>query len=502
MLRSLLEQLSNINGRKTLVLISAGMVASDVPGGRPDIGELGIQVGKEAARSNTSIYTLFLDTSIIDRFQAEERGADKNLQSQVRDSDILGRWLDQFSGAAGGALFRVQVGSGEKAFDRVVREISAYYMLGIEPAEEDRDGRAHEINVKTNQKNLIMRGSRWVVIPKRGAAASARRPEGASSPSAADSKEKLPPSARPAVPADVQAMAEAYDLGEPDFERRLAETGDLANFLRHFRASPAPWPDAPRRTAVFALELAVAALKSHNQYARDEGGRLLAEYNARVRQPGGADAFECSWLWTEVAAFEGLFMTDNAMLFVPRAVERCPGKPRLQLAYAIISEQQWLRGSVGANEENSILGRYQAAIKSPDTAAEARMRAAWFLCRIGRLDEALALAAAGPPVGTDPYVLYLTNLVRGQILRARGRPEDAAKAYRDALTIWPGAQSARVALMTLALSRGDRQEAAKLADAAETEAASDTQFDPWWTYWLGDYRAYPVIVARLREIAR
>ena len=62
MLRSLLEQLSVINGRKTLVLLSAGMIASDVPGGRPDISELGMQVGKEAARSNTSVYTLFLDT--------------------------------------------------------------------------------------------------------------------------------------------------------------------------------------------------------------------------------------------------------------------------------------------------------------------------------------------------------------------------------------------------------------------------------------------------------
>src|SRR4029450_8245672 len=78
MLRSLLEQLSAISGRKTLVLISAGMMASDVPGGRPNIGELGVLVGKEAARSNTSIYTLFLDTFTIDRFQAQVRSSDKN----------------------------------------------------------------------------------------------------------------------------------------------------------------------------------------------------------------------------------------------------------------------------------------------------------------------------------------------------------------------------------------------------------------------------------------
>jgi tetratricopeptide (TPR) repeat protein len=424
------------------------------------------------------------------------RSADKNLTYEARDSEVLGRWLDQFSGAAGGALFRVQVGAGEQAFDRVLREISAYYMLGVEPADEDRDGRMHEIKVRTNQKSLITRGSRWVLVPKRGAP-SATRTE-----ASADSREKPPPAPPRVVPADIQAMADAYDRGELDFQRDLGNRPDLATMVRHFRGSDAPWPNAPRRTAVFALELAVAALQSQNQNAREEGGRLLAEYNARVRQPEGADAFECTWLWTEVTALEGLFIPDSAMLFVPRAVERCPGESRLQLAYAIISEQQWLRGTVGANEVNGILGRYQAAMKSPDTAAEARMRAAWFLCRIGRLDEALGLADVRPADGTDSYVRYLTELVRGQILRARGRPEDAAKAYRDALTTWPGAQSARVALMTLELSRGDRQAAAQLAEAAETEGASGNQVDPWWTYWLGDYRAYPAIVAKLREIAQ
>jgi tetratricopeptide (TPR) repeat protein len=455
-------------------------------------------VGKEAARSNTSIYTLFLDTSTMDRFQAEVRGADKNLQSEARDSEVLGRWLDQFSGAAGGALFRVQVGAGERAFDRVLREISAYYMLGVEPAEQDRDGRTHEITVKANQKNLVTRGSRWILIPKRTVSASA-----APSAKAAPAAKATPPLPPPrAVPADIQALAAAYDRSDADFQRGLAATQDLATLLRHFRGADTPWPEAPRRTATFALELAAAALQSRSQYARDEGGRLLAEYNARVRQPQGGDAFECSWLWTEVAALEGAFMADSAMLFVPRAVERCPGEARMQLAYAIISEQQWLRGSVGSNETDAIFERYQAAIKSPDTAAEARMRAAWFLCRLGRLDEALALAEVAPPAGTDPYVLYLTDLVRGQVLRARGRPEAAEQAYRDALAIWPGAQSARVGLMTLALSRGDRQQAAQLAEAAETEAASGDRPDPWWTYWLGDYRAYPAIVTHLREIAR
>jgi VWFA-related protein len=498
MLRSLLEELSATNGRKTLVLLSAGMIASDVPGGRPDISELGMQVGKEAARSNTSVYTLFLDTGATDKFQAQVRGADKNLQSVARDSEILGRWLDQFSGEAGGALFRVQVGSGEHAFDRVLKEISAYYLLGVEPANEDRDGRTHEIKVKTNQKNVVLRGRRWVMVPKRGAAVSETPSAGASESAA--SKEKPPPALRRVVPADIQAMADAFDRGDSDFQRGLAGTQDLAILLRNFRGSDALWPDAPRRTAVFALELAVAALRSDKRDARDEGGRLLMEYNVRLRQPEGADAFECSWLWTEVAALEGLVMPDSAMLLVPRAVERCPREGRLHLAHAIISEQQWLRGTASADEVTGILDRYQAAIRFPEIAPEARMRAAWFLFRVGKLDEALALVDVRQPGGTDPYVLYLTDLVRGQILRAHGRLDDAEKAYRDALGTWPGAQSARVALMTLRLSRGDRQEAAKLAEVVEM--APGDQLDPWWSFWLGDYRAYPTIVAKLREMVR
>jgi tetratricopeptide (TPR) repeat protein len=504
MLRTLVEQLSAVSGRKTLVLISAGMMASDVPGGRPDIGELGVLVGKEAARSNTSIYTLFLDTSGIDRFHSDVRGADKNTLSEARDSEVLGRWLDQFSGAAGGAVFRVQVGAGESAFDRVLRETSAYYMLGVEPADEDRDGRTHEIKVKANPKNLTTRGSRWVVVPKRGAAASANLAEGASPPAASPDSPKKAAASPHVVSADIQALADAYDRGEPDFQRSLTETSNLVVLLRHFRQSDVPWPNAPRRTAVFALELAVAGLRNPNADARDEGGRLLAEYHARVRQPDVGDAFECSWLWTEAAALEGLFMVDNAMLFVPRAVERCPGEPRLQLAYAILSEQQWLHGTVKSGAETSVLERYQPAMKSPETAAEARMRAAWFLCRLGKTDQALQLADVDPAAGTDPYVRYLRDLVRGQILRASGRYDDAANAYRTALTTWPGAQSARVGLMTLALSHGNREEAAQLAEATETEAASASgnQYDPWWTYWLGDYRVYPAIVAHLREIAQ
>jgi VWFA-related protein len=502
MLRTLVGQMGSFIGRKTLLLVSGGMIASDTPGGRPDLGELGIQVGKEAALANTTIYTLYVESSFTERFSAETRLGDKSQVNWSRDNALMGRWLGQFSGAAGGALFTVQVGNAESALARIRTELSSYYLLGVEPGDEDRDGRTHEIAVKTTQPNVTIRGRRWVMVPKRsGSAAGASKPVPAREPAAPLSPT---PSAAPpprVVPAEVQALADAFDRGNFDTVLRpLARSSDLPNTIRAFRLSDSPWPNDTKRTAVFALELALAGLRSDNTLARDEGGRLLADYHTRVRQPGGADAFECWWFLTESAALEGLFMPDSAMLFIPRALQRCPSSPRLRLAHAFVSEQQWLRGGLTADQELAIVGRYEEAMKFPETEPEARVRAARFLYGIGSFERALELLDGATRQSADKEVRYFADLIRGQILRALGRSDDAVVAFRAALATWPGAQSARVALMTLLVNRGEREEAAALAEAAQT--APESEFDPWWTYWLGDFRAYPAMLDKLRELAR
>ena len=72
-LRTILGKMGAMPGRKTLVLISAGMVGSDRPGGRPDINDLGTEAGREAARAGTAVYTLGIDTEFQERYGAESR---------------------------------------------------------------------------------------------------------------------------------------------------------------------------------------------------------------------------------------------------------------------------------------------------------------------------------------------------------------------------------------------------------------------------------------------
>jgi VWFA-related protein len=500
MLRSLVTQMQRYPGRKTLLLVSGGMIASDSPGGRPDLGGLGIQVGREAAAANTAIYTLYIDSTLHDRFGAETRNADRTVTNQLRDRAVLARWLEQFTGAAGGALFAVQLGNADAALARIQTELSSYYLLGVEPAEEDRNGRTHEVSVKVTQPNLTIRGRRWVMIPTRSTAAAAAEPV-ASPASAGKPPAAPPPPPRHTVPAEVTALADVFDRADAaGFEKALYGTDDLPNLLRGFRQSDSPWPENRRRTAVFALELAIAGLRSNNRDARDEGGRLLAEYGVRLREPGGADSFECWWFVTEASALVGMFSPENALLFIPRSLQRCPNEPRLRLAHAVVSEQQWLRGRTTAGQEADILNLYEQAIKFPETAVEARVRAARFLYGMGEFDRGVALLKEISTPAADLELRYLANLVRGQLLRGSGRHEEAAAAFRAALQAWPGAQSARVALMTLQVVRGNRDEAAALSE--EVQVAAPDQYDPWWTYWLGDYRIYPAILGKLREMGR
>ncbi|HXW04423.1 MAG TPA: VWA domain-containing protein [Vicinamibacterales bacterium] len=497
MLLTLVNQMQGYAGRKTLILVSGGMVASDSPGGRPNLGSMGLHVGRAAAGANTAIYTLFIDSSVHDRFAAETRRGDRTFDNRARESAVLARWLEQFAGAAGGALFAVQGGNAGPALERIRNELSSYYLLGVEPADEDRDGRTHEVSVRVTRPNVTIRGRRWVMIPKRGASApAADAPAPSASPVPAAPAEPPPR----VVPPEVVALADVFDRGDREAFQQALLRADLTPLIRDFRMSDGPWPDQKRRTAVFALELALAGLRSSVRDARDEAGRLLAEYHVRLREPGGADEFECWWFVTEAAALQGLFMPENALQFIPRALQRCPASARLHLAHAFALEQQWLRGRTTAAQEAEIVSRYEDAMKFPETGTEARVRGARFLHGLGQPERALAVLDGIAKPSSDLEIQYFTHVIRGRVLRELGRAEDAAASFRQALVTWPGAQSARVALMTLLVSQGSREEAVALAEAVQTAPAD--QYDPWWTYWLGDYRSYPAISARLRELGQ
>jgi VWFA-related protein len=166
-IRALISLLGTYPGRKTVVMFSSGIPAADRPGGRPDLGDLPKTLGQDAAATNTTIYTVHVDTGQIRAMSPESRKPIGSPATRTRDHNVGGRVLGEFSGASGGALLRVVTGSGEYALDRVLRETSSHYLLGVLPDESDRDGKVRQLRVKVAHDGATVRSRLWVVVPKK-----------------------------------------------------------------------------------------------------------------------------------------------------------------------------------------------------------------------------------------------------------------------------------------------------------------------------------------------
>lgn len=311
-----------------------------------------------------------------------------------------------------------------------------------------------------------------------------------------------------AVPAAAIAGAiEAYARADyPRLEKELADITDGAALVAAFRETGNPWPANPKREAALVVEIADAAMSTRRLPARDAARDLLRSHRALVRHPLWPDDFERYWLWGVIASLQGVSQPELAREFADYALTRFPDEPRFLLAQALavdqtraFAETDGRNGAGQASHVRDVTARYDAAARFPETAAEARVRKAFFLHRIGRNAEALAELDAidGQAADRDVMIGYLRRLFRGRVLEGLERVDEARAAYASAREFRPEAQSPAVALMRLHVRAGNRPAAEAMA--AAIQAAPKGAFDPWWIYWLGDARQYGAIVARLRE---
>jgi hypothetical protein len=318
---------------------------------------------------------------------------------------------------------------------------------------------------------------------------------------------------RPADPGgpltEVEKVIQAYE--HADYTTAVAVTRQVADqtaFMRTIRTAGDLWPATPHREAVLTLELAQVVLSGHSSTATTAATDWLAAEGRLVRPTYGPDAFEHDWLATELDLVEGPVNPTLAQPFVAAALRRFPDDPHFLLASAIVADQRWPLGTeivMTATQADrqvaDVLAKYEAVIahvEAPSVVAEARVRQAWLLHRVHQDSRALAQLDAVRDADADPSIRFLRQLFRGHVRGAMGQPADAVTAFRAALTILPGAESARVALMNSLVMVGDQTGALALADVIQTIRPPDV--DPWHLYWQGDYRRFPDAILRLREL--
>jgi VWFA-related protein len=163
-LHRVIDGLAKVPGRKTLIVISAGLPTNSRPGGRPNLDAETTNIARRAAAANVNLYVFYMNVHFI-RYFSPEYG--KRNYSIFEDITTFATGLEKFSDAAGGAFFQVEV-DADPFVDRALRETSATYLIAVQPEASDRDGKEHFIRVTTKQRGATIRYRRILTIPKGG----------------------------------------------------------------------------------------------------------------------------------------------------------------------------------------------------------------------------------------------------------------------------------------------------------------------------------------------
>ena len=152
-LEDLLGRLREIEGRKFVVWIAEELVSTDYAG-----SEL-FRVRSLAAAARTSVHVILLEKPTLDA-STSFFGLPRGMGTEDRHVEQLG--LQLMADFTGGTVNPV-ISNAEHAFERIGREIAGYYLLGVEPLEDDLDGSQHEIDVSVQRPGANVRARREVV---------------------------------------------------------------------------------------------------------------------------------------------------------------------------------------------------------------------------------------------------------------------------------------------------------------------------------------------------
>lgn len=159
-LRDLLTNLRNIDAPKTLILVSQGFYING-DGSRIDA------LASIAAAAQTTIYAVAVDEGAFVRRRATFTSA------ITSDRVERIRSLENLSSASRGAFLTLRA-NGAPVFDRLARELSGYYLLGVATDPEDSDGKPHRIRLEVRRPDATVRARRSFI--KGSDAAAGRTP--------------------------------------------------------------------------------------------------------------------------------------------------------------------------------------------------------------------------------------------------------------------------------------------------------------------------------------
>jgi VWFA-related protein len=143
-LRDVMRRMQPGRGRKTMVLLTEGLVLDQ---GIQDLG----WVAPLAAQGQITMFAMQMDSS---GFGAGNAGISPSL---AQDRALAREGLALMAGLSGGAVVPLSASNPWLGFSRVSSEVSGHYLLSFEPEPGERDGKAHDIKIETARRGLTLR---------------------------------------------------------------------------------------------------------------------------------------------------------------------------------------------------------------------------------------------------------------------------------------------------------------------------------------------------------
>lgn len=168
-LRDLMRRLRAGRARKTVVLLSEGLVLDQ---GMQDLA----WVPSAAAEAHLSVYVVQMESSPF------EAGSARVSPSRSADLQLEKEGLQLLAGLAGGALVPLSPANPWLGFSRIATEVSGYYLLSFEPEPAERDGKTHTIKVGVARRGLTVRARREFAMDAEAASLGERLGEALTSP--------------------------------------------------------------------------------------------------------------------------------------------------------------------------------------------------------------------------------------------------------------------------------------------------------------------------------
>jgi tetratricopeptide (TPR) repeat protein len=194
-----------------------------------------------------------------------------------------------------------------------------------------------------------------------------------------------------------------------------------------------------------------------------------------------------------------LFPKDADILFQIAGQHEAVASVRVQRALRFIPFPQRRALRIGNTSEELMLAQtyFERALRANPDHVEARLRLGRVLGLRGKHAAAAVELRRSITSTKDPVLLYYGSLFLGSEEEALREPVRARAAYTRAATLYPRAQSVRLALSRLASSTDDNGEARRTAQDALALPMDGDRYDPWWDYHLAFARHAGAMLADL-----